>query len=167
MRKGTLTMLVALALLTAADARAQQDVAHASASITIPTVISIDVQNANVAFDEPGIDEFDAGSIGASSGSSLISTRANVAHSVTIETAVAEMSGPAGSQKPSSHLQWGTGGAAGAFTSLSTASADVVSGLTRGVHNDVAEVWYRMLLDAGTDEPGTYTLAFTYTAIAD
>lgn len=165
MRQATVTLFVALAVMGATEARAQEATAPASASITIPTVISIEVTNAAVAFPSPTIEDFEEGEIAMSSPASVIRTRSNLAHGVTIEADDPEMSGPG--EKPASHLLWGTDGAAGSFTPLSMSAADVVTGLARGVHNSAAEVWYRMVLDAATDAPGTYSLAFTYTAIAD
>lgn len=163
MKKAMVTLVMALAVVSATDARAQEDTAPASATITIPTVISIAVANATVAFPSPTIEDFEAGEI-ATEVSSVIETRSNVVHRVTIEADEANMSGPG--VKPASHLLWGLD-ENGSFSPLSVAAADVATGLARGVHANAAEVWYRMVLDAATDEPGTYSLAFTYTAIPE
>jgi hypothetical protein len=164
MKRIALALVAALVLVGAEEARAQTSV-QGSASITIPTLLSIDVSNTTVTFDQPDLTDYATGSIGMSSGASVIETRGNVTHRVTIEADAATMTGP--TAKPASALQWGTGGTGGAFTGLSTTAADVVAGLTRGTHTSAAEVSYRMVLDEAADEPGTYSLAFTYTVVSN
>lgn len=164
MKRIALSLVAALVLVGASEARAQTSV-PATASITIPTLLSIDVSNTTVTFDAPDLTDYAAGSIGMSSAASVIDTRGNVAHRVTVEADAATMTGP--TAKPASDLEWGTGGAGGAFTGLSTTAADVVVGLARGTNMSAAEVWYRMVLDEAADEPGTYSLAFTYTVVSN
>ena len=165
MRNTALTLMTVLALLGAREASAQTDTEGATASITIPTLISIDVSNATVGFDQPTLADYTTGHIGMNSGASVVSTRSNIIHKVTIQADAATMTGP--SAKPASDLQWGTGGAAGSFAGLTTTAADVVGNLPRGNNATAASVWYRMVLDEANDQPGTYSLAFTYTALAN
>lgn len=165
MRKTTLALVAVLALFGAREATAQTDTEAATASITIPTLISIDITNATVGFDQPDYTDYDTGWIGMNSGASVISTRSNIIHKVTVQADAATMTGP--SAKPASDLEWGTGGAAGSFTGLTTTAADVVTSIAQGNNPTAASVWYRMVLDEANDQPGTYSLAFTYTALAN
>lgn len=167
MKKVALTLLAALVLFGANEAVAQVETVQGNASIVIPTLLHIEVSNVTVAFPTPDLAAWNAGQVDMSSGASVVSTRANVGHDVTIAADAATMDGPAGTTKPASDLQWGTAGAGGSFTGLTTTAADVVSALARGTHGTAAEVWYRMLIDEATDEPGTYNLAFTYTIVAN
>jgi hypothetical protein len=165
MKKIALTLMAALVLFGANEAAAQVQTVQGNASIVIPTLLHIDVSNVTVAFPTPDLAAWDAGQVDMSSGTSVVSTRANITHRVTIEADDATMTGP--TAKPASDLQWGTAGTGGSFAGLTTTAADVVSGLARGTHATAAEVWYRMLIDEATDEPGTYSLAFTYTIVAN
>lgn len=164
MKKIALTLVAALMLFGASEARAQTSV-PATASITIPTLLSIEVSETTVTFPTPDLDDYTAGSIDMSSGASVVGTRGNITHRVTISADAATMTGP--SAKPASDLEWGTGGSGGSFAGLSTTAADVVADLVRGTHASAAEVSYRMVLDEAADEPGTYSLAFTYTVLAN
>jgi hypothetical protein len=111
----------------------------------------------------PDAEDYETASVSGEE-TTVIETRGNVVHAVTIEADASEMSGGSGT-KPAHHLEW-SADAAGPFLGLATAPATVVADLARGRHAAAAEVWYRMLLDYETDEPGTYTLAFTYTVVA-
>jgi hypothetical protein len=163
MKKIALTLSAALLLFGANEAVAQT--VQGTATITIPTLLSIDVTNVSVTFPSPDLDDYTTGYVDMSSGTSVVSTRGNVQHDVTIAADAAAMTGP--TAKPASDLQWGTGGSGGGFAGLSTSAADVATGLARGTNDAVAEVTYRMLLDEAADEPGTYSLAFTYTVVAN
>jgi hypothetical protein len=165
MQKGALTLMAALAMFGANEATAQVETVQGNASILIPTLLHIEVTNVTVAFPSPDLAAWTAGQVDMSSGASVVSTRANVGHDVTIEADAGTMTGP--TAKPASDLQWGTAGTGGSFLGLTTSAADVVSGLARGTHATAAEVWYRMLIDEASDEPGTYSLAFTYTIVAN
>ena len=163
MRRTAIALVAVVALIGAREAAAQ-DTAPMTASIVIPQVISIDVSSPTVAFPAPTAEDYEAPGYVASGAATTISTRANVLHRVTISTADAFMAGGDG-DKPSSHLQWSTS-LAGAYAGVTTAGADVVTGLARGVHATAAEVFYRMVLDVTTDAPATYDLDFVFTAIA-
>jgi hypothetical protein len=93
MKRIALALVAALVLVGAEEARAQTSV-QGSASITIPTLLSIDVSNTTVTFDQPDLTDYATGSIGMSSGASVIETRGNVTHRVTIEADAATMTGP-------------------------------------------------------------------------
>jgi hypothetical protein len=165
MKKIALTLVAALVLFGASEAVAQT--VAGTATIEIPTLLNIGVSNVTVAFPTPVLADWDAGQVGMSSGTSVVSTRANITHRVTIHANAANMSGPVGTTKPASDLQWGTAGTGGSFFELATGAANVVSSLNPGTHASAAEVWYRMAIDETSDVPGTYSLAFTYTIVAN
>jgi hypothetical protein len=167
MKKVALTLVAALLLFGASDAVAQVETVQGNATVVIPTLLHLGVTNVAVAFPTIDLAAFDAGQVDMSSGTSVISTRANVGHRVTIHSHATAMTGPTGTNKSAGDLQWGTGGTGGSFIGLSTGAENVVSGLAPGTHAEAAEVWYRMLIHEAADVPGTYNLAFTYTIIAN
>lgn len=163
------TILAAMAVLTvSAGALSAQNPAVESrsgtATITIPTLLHIDVTNLAVTFDSPSFDDFTAGSIGANSGASVIDTRGNVVHDVTIEADNAAMTGPYA--KPATDLEWSVDGGS-TWSGLSTTAADVATAVSRGANSGVASVVYQMLLREADDVPGSYSLDFTYTVVAN
>ncbi|HSH46209.1 MAG TPA: hypothetical protein VK966_10150 [Longimicrobiales bacterium] len=165
MRKVVITLAMLLALGGAQELAAQ--VENATASIEIPELLSIGVTNTSVTFDQPAVADWDLGFIGASSGASTVSTRGNVTHRVTIEADAATMTYTGSHTDPgkvAGDLQWDAGSG---FAGLTTGGADVVTGLTPGSHAAAAAVTYQMLLDEAQDVPGTYSLGFTYTVVAN
>lgn len=164
MRKGF--MAVAAVLMMASAVSAQS--VHGSASIHVPSLLTFNVTNTTVTFNDPTFADFDAGLIGASSLGSVISTRGNVPHVVQIAADAATMtytgSETLPSPKSASDLQWATDGST--WSGLSTTDTDVAT-YTRGAHADATTVTYQMLLDIANDYPGDYSLAFTYTILAN
>lgn len=166
MRKAFLALAI-LAALSAQGVSAQNPAVSSrtgTAQITIPTLLHIDVSNLAVSFGSPTFDDFDAGLIAATSGASVIDTRGNVVHDVTIVADAAAFTGPY--TKPASDLQWSIDGGT-SWTSLSTTATDVATAVARGTNASVATVDYQLLLDAALDVPGTYSLDFTYTVVAN
>jgi hypothetical protein len=161
MKQVALTLIAALMLFGASEAAAQVTV-QGNATIEIAQVLYIGATGLDVTFPVPTLDDYDVGTVDGN-GTTVIETRGNVEHGVTIEADQAMMSGGDGA-KPASHLQWRVG-ATGSFVDLETTAAAVVTGLLRGKHTSAAEIWYRMALDYETDLPDTYTLAFTYTVV--
>lgn len=166
----------ALALLGASGAQAQcADTGggsgpgcsvNASAQITIPQVLYLDVTNTTVTFDQPTAADFTSSGDGtatkpATSGTSVVTHGGNVGHSVEIAATSADFNGP-GTTKPSTDLEWSTGSG---WNGLTSAAADVVAP-TGGPALGNTSVDYRMQIDLTTDEPGTYDLDFTYTIVA-
>lgn len=138
----------------------------ATATITIPTLLHIDVSELAITFASPTFDDFDATEILASSAPSVIDTRGNVAHDVTIQASAATMTSTGAGTKPAGDLQW-SADAGTSWNALTTSAVDVVTALTTGSHSGAATVDYKMLLDETTDLPGTYTLQFVYTVVAN
>lgn len=161
MRKLTMLLAGALALFGATSLSAQ----NATATVTIPTVLAINLTGNSFDFN-PTQTEFDAGVMGAT-GTSTLSTRGNVPHDIDI-TAGTNTFGYSGTYtdpaKAASDLEWSTGSG---WTGLSTTAAPVVQGLSRGVNANAATVSYQLLLSYDNDVPGTYTLNFTYTVVAN
>lgn len=169
MRNGPriLTLVVGLTLFGAAAAYAQDQV-DVNASITIPTVLYVDVTNTSVTFDQPDATDYANGSIDANV-SGVLSYRGNVQHSVEIAADADYFDATDAANddlKPASHLEWSKDGGSN-WSALSTTAADVVTGVARGAHDNAQTIDYRMLLDYTTDAPDTYSLGFTYTVVAD
>ncbi len=166
------TVLGCLSLL-AGVAGAQVTVA-ASTSMTIGTVLSLNVTNTTVAFASPTNVQFNAG-LEASSTTSSISAAGNVRHSVVIWTGAATMTGSGGGAAPDavnaakavSDFQWSNGGAYTGLVASGSSSngGKVINQHARGTSS--ATINYQMLLSYATDTPGTYSLSFNYTVIAD
>jgi hypothetical protein len=162
MKKVALTLVAALMLFGASEASAQT--VQANATLEIAQVLYIGGTGLDVTFPVPTATDFHAGSI-AGNATTVIETRGNVFHDVNVRADAALMTGGS-NVKAASDLQWSATGAEGSFLGLETTAANVVAGLPRGVHASAAEIWYRMALDIGADVVGTYTLAFTYTVVA-
>ena len=163
MRSRVSALLAALGLLTAGGAAAQTS-ADVTATITIPQVLFISVDNTSVTFNQPTAADFNAGSIAANN-ATVVTHRGNIVHDVDIQTAATNMTAASGDPthvKPATDLQWSTDGST--WTGVSTTAAKVVDDAPRGSGN--VTVQYRMLLDYATDAPDTYSLTFTYTVIA-
>jgi hypothetical protein len=168
MKQVALTLIAALMLFGASEAAAQDPNPHtvqANATLTIVEVLYINGTGLDVTFPVPTLDDYDVGTVDGN-GTTVIETRGNVGHGVTIEADQAMMSGGSGA-KPASHLQWRASATEGSFVALEMTAADVVTGLPRGNHPSAAEIWYRMALDYSTDLPDTYTLAFTFTVVSN
>ena len=167
MRKTTIALMTALAIVGATEANAQTS-ASASAGITIPTLLKLTVTNTTVTFGSPTFTDYDAGEIGMSSAATVIDTRGNVSHDVQIAAGGANMTYTGShtpAAKPVSDLQWSTDGAT--WTGLSTTATNVATALARGTNAGAATVQYKMLLDAVDDMPGDYDVSFTYTIVAN
>jgi hypothetical protein len=167
MKKVALALIAALMLFGANEAAAQDpnpQTVQANATLEIAQVLYIGGTGLDVTFPVPTAAHFAAGSVD-SDATTVIETRGNVIHEVNVRADAASLTGD-GVTKPASDLQWSASGAEGSFLGLMMSPADVVTGLARGVHENAAEIWYRMALDYETDAPGIYTLTFTYTVVA-
>ena len=162
MRKTILGLVVLMAV--SAGALSAQTSQTGTATITIPTLLQIDVTNLTVSFPSPTFADFTAGTIAPSSGASVIDTRGNVVHDVTIQASAATFTGPYA--KSASDLQWSTDGGS-SWTGLSTTATDVATAVARGAHAGVATVDYQLALDEAADLPGSYSLDFTYTVVVN
>ncbi|HUG40066.1 MAG TPA: hypothetical protein VMM12_06265 [Longimicrobiales bacterium] len=168
MRKLATMLVGSAAVFAATGVSAQGTTAAASASITIGTLLSVSVDQPSVTFPQPTFADYDAGEI-AGSVTSAVSTRGNVSHDVTIAADAAQMT-YSGTEtppaKPSTDLQWSNDGGASWF-GLSTTAANVATALPQGTNPTAATVAYQILLDEANDYPGTYSLNFTYTVVAN
>ena len=164
--KNLAMMLVTVATLSASGVSAQT--AAASASITIPQLLSIGVTNTTVTFAQPAFTDYDAGEITATSAASVITTRGNVVHDVTVAANAAAFTWAGTGTDPvkgAGDLQWSKDGST--WNPLSTTATDVLTALGRGSNAAAATVNYKMLLNEANDIPGTYSLNFTYTVVAN
>lgn len=161
-------MIAALAMLAfgAMDVSAQSETGNAT--VTVPEVLAITVDQTTIAFPNATAGDFTTGYVDAGT-QSVIDTRGNVVHDLTINAnngtfGFTPSGGAADPNKPASDLQWSTGSG---YTGLTTSQADVATALTRGVNTGAATVSYRILLDLTADVPGDYSLGFTYTVVAN
>lgn len=165
MKKLTMTVLAMLAF-GATNVTAQATAAQtATATVTIPSVLAINVTNTAIAFN-PTATNFAAGFVPGENASG-IQTRGNVSHDLTIQAndgsfTYSGSTSPAPT-KAASDLLWSTDGTN--FNSIST-TQQALGTFNRGV-NSAATVYYRVALDYLDDAPGQYTLGFTYTITAN
>jgi hypothetical protein len=171
-----LRRLLTMLLLTAAHLAATgelsaQTTAPGSSSITINNVLFISVTNLSVTFPAVTQAHYTAGYVIANN-TSLVTSRGNIAHSVTVKADVASMSATgsgARPNKPASDLQVRirpSGGAWGSATGLTIGDLSVIANRPAGDHSGAPpEIEYRILLNWAADSPGTYTLPFTFTVI--
>jgi len=165
-RKLTVTAFAAaLIALGTGEAQAQSASATAKATINIPTVLFLEIDDTEVTFPEIGVAEFEAGHVEADR-TTTVTTKGNVPHKVTIAAEAPNFSG--GSAPSAENLTWSVDGSS--FTALSTSETDLVTGLDRGVNDMAAEVSYRFELDWADPDAaptnGDATLDFTYTAVS-
>jgi hypothetical protein len=169
----TATVLFAAVLLFAAGMPAVGQVQTGTVTISVGAVLSLDVTARTVTFPTVTQAHYEQGWATASA-NSLVTTRGNITHSVSMQATSAIM-GATGSgaraDKPGSDLQVRlrpAGGAWGSPIGLTTGAVSVVSGRAAGNHSaDRPEIEYRVLLNWTADRPGTYTLGFTYTIVAN
>src|SRR5690242_16139908 len=97
MMKKSFAALLGLSALVAAPVAAQVTV-NASASITVPAVLSLNVTNTAVGFAAPTATEYNQGYAAQNTAASVVSHSGNVRHDVRIWTDVANMTGSAGTR---------------------------------------------------------------------
>lgn len=164
---GCLAVAAALAVsLGAGDARAQTT-ANATATIQIPQVLYISVDETAITFNSPAVDatDFEAG-FKAADQVSTVTHKGNIVHDVEIKADATDFTAtndPVNNIKPASDFQYSTDGGTN-FTSISTTAADVVTAAASG--SNTQQVNYQVLLSYA-DAPDTYTLGFTYTIVAN
>lgn len=145
--------------------------ASVTATLTVPTVLHIAVSGSSVTF-TGDYAAFEAG-YAAGSGTTVVSHRGNVRHSVSLASNAASFTGSAGSStsdpvsttKPASDLRYAVG--TGTFSAISTTATEIHNQAARGSHINDETVSYRVALAYADDTPGTYTLGLTYTVAAD
>jgi hypothetical protein len=169
-----LLALGALGCLATHEAGAQTT-ATGTATMTMGTVLYISVTNTSPSF-TPAASDLNTGSMVAST-TSFVTTKANVAHDVTLTAGAASFTftpgtGVSGSRtKPASDLQVAvkpSGGSFGSYSSVSnTTPVAIATARAAGDQSSAQpEVKYQMLLSY-QDLPGTYTLGITYTVSAN
>lgn len=158
---------LALAVLTLGGTRAGAQTV--TATVTIPQVLYIELDNSAVSFTAAAnayetVDDITI----AGSNPTVVTTRANVSHDLQVtadatDFAFVPLGSDADPGKDASDLQWTLQGA-GNWAGLNTTAA-VVEALERG--RNIRTVEYRLLSRLADDPPGTYTLQFTYTLLAN
>lgn len=165
-----LTAAVAMFGATARTANAQaSDFGTTSASVpataqlTIGSILFISIDANAITFPTPTATEFTAGKVDANQVSNLFYF-GNVTHDVEILAGAGTFtpSGLATYNKPASDFRYSVDGGT-TYVPISTTIADIVTANPPGTGN--TSVNYEVLLDEGLDEPGTYTLGFSYTIV--
>ena len=162
---------------------AAQVTVNASASITVPAVLSLSVTNTAVGFPAPTATEYNQGYAVQNTAASVVSHGGNVRHDVRIWTDVATMTGAAGgfasdpvrANKPVGDLLWSSDNFTSSHPLTQSATAAAATGAdqvlvnqaARGVYANSNTVTFRMNLSYANDTPGTYSVNFFYTAIAN
>jgi hypothetical protein len=175
--KKTLTLAAAAVLvLGSSDLLSAQQTRTGSATIVIPEVLVFDATNTSVTFEASAAADYDAG-YKAANASTVLSHRANVRHSITIQADQAsftatnptpETGGGAvntARTKPAGDLLWSTDGSS--FNALSTTATKVVTQSAAGGTVNTGTVSYRVALSWAQDTPGQYILPFRYIMFAD
>ena len=172
MRKMAVLLVAMLALGSAAAAEAQ----NVTASITIPEVLSINVSNATVSFPAAQAGDYDASGLAliaaGPANSSVIGTRGNVVHDIEVLATTSQFGftasqGDPDPGKPVADLEWSSDAGA-TWTGLSsTVAGDIRSGIGRGVAASAATVQYRLRSSLASDVPGTYSVTFVYSVVAN
>jgi len=164
---GNLALVAAFAaLLNAEEAQAQSTV-NATATIQIPQVLYISVDETAITFNSPAVDatDFEAG-FKAADQTSTVTHKGNIVHDVEIKADATDFTAtndPVNNIKPAADFQYSTDGGSN-FTSISTTAADVVTAAPQG--GNTQQVNYQILLSYA-DAADTYTLGFTYTIVAN
>lgn len=168
MWKSITGVIAATALLLAAapSYAAAQTSESATATITVPTVLFLDIDVNAVDFPDATSADFEAGNITFGTTTTL-EHNGNVTHDVEIAstTGFFQNSGGTDSSKPASDLEWSLDNGSSWNTGLGTTATDVVTAAAAGAHTESVD--YRLLLDYATDAPDTYDLEFTYTIVAN
>jgi len=175
MKKLQALAIGAAILATAGNASAQQT-RTGSATITIPEVMVFEATNTAVQFNQPDVADYDTG-YKAANQTTLLSHRANVRHSITIQADQANFTATnpvpatggatanAARTKPAADLLWSTH--ASVFNALTTSAAKVVNATAAAGTVSTATVSYRVALAWSLDTPGQYVLPFRYVMFAD
>ncbi len=155
-------LVIAAAVLLSAPAQAAaQQQQTVTASITIPQLLYIDISSPTISFAVPTEADFNTGSIAALELTTVM-YRGNVPHSVVL-TAESPTFNGGSNTKVAEDLLWSIDGST--WTGLSTSAAKLVAGAPQG--QDQKVVSYALKLDYAKDQPATYTIAFTYSIVAD
>lgn len=164
---GTLALTTALTALSGAEEAQAQSTVNATATIQIPQVLFISVDETAITFNSPAVDatDFEAG-FKAADQVSTVTHKGNIVHDVEIKADATDFTAtndPVNNIKPAADFQYSTDGGTN-FSSISTTAADVVTAAPKG--DNTQQVNYQILLSYA-DAPDTYTLGFTYTIVAN
>ncbi len=160
MRKLVLGAVLAGALATSAADASAQVTRNTTISLQVPQLLFLDVTNDNLTLPTPNFAQFDAGytqTVGHA-----VRHRGNVDHTITVAPASATWSGPAGTSKDASDLEWSSNG--GGDWNQVTASSNVGTGVKGGfgLNPDIPVSWRSAI--AYDELVGGYQIVVTYTS---
>lgn len=161
-RLGWVALRVAVLLTAGApEVRAQTEVSP-RLTISVPPVLYVGTSTGVVTF-TPTASHFDAGQI--VTGSPVTVTHAgNLAHRVSVAASASTWSN---SSKPADHLQWSRNSGS-TWTAFGTTAVNFhTSTSAASGRYDVAVLYRVQPLSYASDPPGTYSLSFTYTVVAN
>ncbi len=162
---GSMALVAACTVLMNVEQAQAQSTVNATATIQIPQVLYISVDETAITFNSPAVDatDFEAG-FKAADQTSTVTHKGNIVHDVEIEAGATDFTAatdPVNNIKPAADFQYSTDGGSN-FTSISTTATDVVTAAPKG--GATQQVNYQILLSYA-DAPDTYTLGFTYTIV--
>jgi hypothetical protein len=164
---GSLALAAALTVPINAEQAWSQSTVNATATIQIPQVLFISVDETAITFNSPAVDatDFEAG-FKAADQVSVVTHKGNIVHDVEIKADATDFTAaadPVNNIKSAADFQYSTDGGSN-FASITTTAADVVTAAPKGANTQ--QVNYQILLSYA-DAPDTYTLGFTYTIVAN
>lgn len=131
-------------------------------SVTVPTLLSLDVNDTSTAVTAPTATDFDNGYQDVAS-AVIATVKSNTGYTLNIQGGSATWAGGSGT-KVVADLLWGnTGPPAG---TVMTTSPAVVSTSATGTASDAQTIDYRINWSYLTDTPGTYSMPVIFTLTA-
>ncbi len=176
MSKRFIPAVALLALLTASPLAAQTWTctgngscsAAQTASLTIPSLVSLNLGAGTFTLTPPGPADLTAGYL-LEAASPTITVKANKAWTLSVSAAAANFTGPAGGTRARSMLRWaGAVGAWGTYTAMTGTGAQFANGAATNTANPAIYFGSEYVNDYSdvSNVPGTYTLDLTFTLAA-
>ena len=173
--RGALSLLLVLALMSAAPAAAQEtcqrngagsctagNTAAISLNVTITRAIRMSLGSSAISLTAPGASEFDAGF--GQTAAPILQIKSNAPFSVSIRSTQPLWTAsptPARNNKPASDLQWAVA-VGGPFTDLTTLGATIITGAA-GTAGTVIPLQFRVKYAWLLDTTGSYSLPLQLT----
>ncbi len=176
MSKRFIPAVALLALLVASPVAAQTWTctgvgscsATQTASLTIPSIVSLDLGAGTFTLTPPSAADLATGYV-LEAASPTITVKANKAWTLSVSAAAANFTGPAGGTRARSMLRWaGAVGAWGTYASVTAAGVQFANGAATNAANPEIYFGSEYINDFSdaSNVPGTYTLDLTFTLAA-
>jgi hypothetical protein len=139
-----------------------------TASLTIPSLVSLDLGAGTFTLTAPGAADLATGYL-LEAASPTITVKANKAWTLSVSAAAANFTPPVGGARPSSMLRWASVvDVWGTYTAMTNVGAQFASGAATNAANPVIYFGSEYINDFSdtSNVPGTYTLDLTFTLAA-